>query len=469
MDSIVIVRNGISPLYVQIYSYFKKAIEKGDIAEGEKLPSIRGLTKVLGVSKSTVEMAYQQLFSEGYIENANRARYTVAFLDRSLLEERTKNINLDSNKFLDPLDSLKIEYDFASGEMDPEGFNFTLWKRYVNKALAETQRLVGYGHVQGEEELREQIVRYLYQSRGVMAHSSQVIIGPGIQSLLVVLCSLLKDKHSSIAFEDPGFKNGRRIFAEHDFQIIPVKMGKDGIDMETLKENKTDLVYLSPSHQFPTGTIRSIGKRIAMLAWAENNQGLIIEDDYDSEFRYYGRPVPALKGLDQRGSVVYLGSFSKIIPPSIRISYMVLPKQLLTFYREKAALYKQGSSTTEQLALALFMKDGQLEKQIRRLRKFYQEKRTIFFKSIKENLGEHVILEEKESGLFTVLTVKTDLTSQELKNRALKVGCRVAAIEDYALFNHDEQGFPRLILYFSSIPKDKINEGVGLLKQAWFQ
>lgn len=469
MDNIVIVRTRNSPLYVQIYSYFKAAIEKGEIAEGKKLPSIRGLATALGVSKSTVEMAYQQLLSEGYIENANRARYTVAPLDKFLLKERTKNVNLESNKVLEPWASVKLEYDFASGEMDQEGFNFPLWKRYVNKALTETKRLVGYGHVQGEKELREQIVSYLYQSRGVTAHSSQVIIGPGVQSLLVILCSLLKDKHSSIAFEDPGFKNGRRVFADHDFQIIPIGMGKYGLDMEALEGSGTDLVYLSPSHQFPTGTIMSIGKRTAMLAWAEKNQGLIIEDDYDSEFRYYGQPVPALKGLDQRGSVVYLGSFSKIMPPSIRISYLVLPKELLALYGEKAAIYKQGSSTTEQLALALFMKDGELAKQIRRLRKLYQEKRMIFFKSLKDNLGERVILEEKESGLFTVLDVKSSLTSQELKDRALQAGCRVAAIEDYALLNPSGQNLPRLILYFSSIPKDKIDEGVRLLKQAWFQ
>lgn len=469
MDSIVIARDGNSPLYVQIYTYFKDAIEKGDIEEGEKLPSIRGLTKAIGVSKITVEMAYQQLLSEGYIQNANRARYTVASLDKSLLEERTKNLNQESNKVLDNMNTFKVDYDFASGEMDPKGFNFSLWKKYVNKALTETQRLVGYGHPQGEKELREQIVHYLFQSRGVAADRSQVIIGPGVQSLLIILCSLLRDKHDSIAFEDPGFKNGRRIFLDHGFQIVPVEMGKDGIEIDTLSERDTNLVYLSPSHQFPTGSIMSIGKRITMLSWAEKRKGLIIEDDYDSEFRYYGRPVPALKGLDQRGNVVYLGSFSKIMPPSIRISYMVLPESLLALYKKKISLYKQGSSTTEQLALALFMADGQLEKQIRRLRKLYQEKRVLFLKSIKDNLGERVILEEKESGLFTVLDVKSDLTSQDLKDRALKLGCRIASIEDYSLIGPSGQSLPRLILYFSSIPKDKIDEGIRLLKKAWFQ
>lgn len=217
------------------------------------------------------------------------------------------------------------------------------------------------------------------------------------------------------------------------------------------------LVYVSPSHQFPTGYIMPIGRRNQLLHWAETQDGTIIEDDYDSEFRYYGRPIPALKGLDSRGNVVYLGSFSKVIPPSIRISYMVLPDKFLKIYEKKSSLYNQAASTIEQLALAEFMSDGHLERQIRRLRKLYYEKSRIFFDAVKTILGDNVEITENESGLHTLLTVKSPLSAKELQERALTQGCRIAPVEDY-YWEVPSEKLPQVILYFSKIPAGE-NEG----------
>lgn len=466
MNLIILESKKITPLYIQLYNYFKGEIEGNRLHQGEKLPSIRGLAKSLSISKITVEKAYQQLVSEGYIENSDRSRYTANKLDGFIGKTNPSLMeNQDENRTM--MQKSEVLYDFSSGEMDIDGFDFSLWKRYISKAFLHKERLVSYGNIKGEEELRTEIAKYIQKARGVYTHRSQIIIGAGVQNLLSILCSILKLENNSIAFEEPGFKNGRRIFADNAFKIKPIKMKKDGIDMEELVDSGERLVYVSPSHQFPTGYIMPIGRRNQLLNWAKTRNGTIIEDDYDSEFRYYGRPIPALKGLDTRENVVYLGSFSKVIPPSIRISYMVLPEKFLEIYQEKSSLYNQAASTVEQLALAQFMSDGHLERQIRKLRKLYYEKSRLFFDAIRNILGENVEVNENESGLHTILTIKSELQARELVERALKYGCRVAPIEDY-YWEVAPEKLPQIILYFSKIPATEIKTAIKRLKDAWF-
>lgn len=466
MSLIILESKKVTPLYIQLYQYFKTEIEKSRLLPGEKLPSIRELGKSLSVSKITVEKAYQQLVSEGYIENYDRSRYTVNKLDSFLGKTMPSLINQEQNSQKNTRENI-IRYDFSSGEMDLDGFDFSLWKRYISKSFLQKERLVGYGNIKGEEELREEIVKYIQTSRGVRTHKSQIIIGAGVQNLLSILCSILKLENNSIAFEEPGFKNGRRIFADNAFHIKPIKMKKDGIDMEELASSGERLVYVSPSHQFPTGYIMPIGRRNQLLHWAQSNNGTIIEDDYDSEFRYYGRPIPALKGLDIQGNVVYLGSFSKIIPPSIRISYMVLPEKFLDSYQQKSSLYNQAASTVEQLALAQFMSDGHLDRQIRRLRKLYHEKRRLFFAAIKTILGDKVQVAENESGLHTILTVHSELSAHQLGERGKKQGCSVAPVDDY-YWEATPEKLPQILLYFSKIPTAEMETAIQRLKDAWF-
>ena len=461
---IILQNDSKKPLYVQLYQHFKREIECKKMTAGQKLPSIRNLAQSLSLSKITIEKAYQQLISEGYIESGNRSRHTVCHIEEIAFQTlpRQSAGNQDQSDR-----SRTVRYDFSSGEMDKDGFDFSLWKRCINKVLHETERLASYGAPQGEKELRQQIASYIRLSRGVETTAEEIVIGPGVQSLLKILCSLLKDKHSIIAFEEPGFRNGRRIFADHDFAIVPIGMNKDGIDMNELGSGEAKLLYLSPSHQFPTGHIMPIGKRNNLLNWAEKKNALIIEDDYDSEFRYAGRPIPALKGLDKRGNVVYLGSFSKIIPPSVRISFMVMPPWLLEEYREKSFLFTQAASTLEQLALARFMADGHFDRQVRRLRKLYAEKSILFHKALAEVFGSQAAVSDSEAGLHTVLRINSSYTARQLVERALDRGCAVAAMEDYyfqAVF--EEQ--PQLILYFSKIPAGELRSAVMLLKEACF-
>lgn len=450
------------PLYMQLYRHFRQEIEQGNLKENDKIPSIRGLADSLSISKITVEKAYQQLLCEGYIKNGNRTRYSV----NSFVENAWPSpVAYPPLPTAVPME-VPLQYDLASGEMDTEGFDFPLWKRYINKAFADQNRLMGYGDLQGELELRRQIVAYV-RSRGVNCHQEQVIIGPGVQSLLHMLASILKADYDSIAFEEPGFKIGRRIWEDRGFQIIPVSLKRQGIDTDELAASGAKLVYVTPSHQFPTGYIMPIGERLQLLNWAKQARATIIEDDYDSEFRYFGRPLPALKGLDSEGAVIYTGSFSKIIPPSIRISYMVLPDRLLEIYKKRAPMYNQAASTLEQLALARYMADSHLERQIRRLRKLYNEKHVLFLETLRATFNKKVVIHETESGLHMVLTVKSSFTPKELYHRALSKGCRIALLQDYYL--REAPTTPsQVILYFSKIPAAEIPAALKLLKEAWF-
>ena len=450
------------PLYMQIYHHFRTEIEQNKLKEDYKIPSIRLLAASLAVSKITVEKAYQQLLCEGYIKNGNRARYAVNKFVESASPTPASMVE-------PPIESrveTSLRYDLASGEMDMSGFDFVLWKRYINKVFASQRCLMRYGDLQGELELRRQIVDYV-RSRGVNCHHTQVIIGPGVQSLFNVLAGMLKPSHSRIAFEEPGFKIGRQIWEDRGFQIIPVSLKRDGIDTGELADSGARLVYVTPSHQFPTGYIMPIGERRRLLNWAEQTGSTIIEDDYDSEFRYFGRPLPALKGLDTKGSVIYMGSFSKVIPPSIRISFMVLPNRLIEIYQKKASLYTQATSTLEQLALARYMADGHLERQIRRLRKLYNEKHALFLDNIRTAFGNRIEINETESGLHMVLTVKSDLTPTQLYDSALEKGCRIALLQDYYLGEAPVTP-AQIILYFSKIPATEIPAAIKLLKAAWF-
>lgn len=450
------------PLYMQLYRYFKTEIEHNRLKDGDKLPSIRYLAGNLSVSKVTVEKAYLQLMCEGYIQSCNRSRYSV----NKFVEVAFKSAVTPVAKNYEAAEQSPVLYDFVSGEMDSNGFDFALWKRYINMVFSDKTRLVGYCNNAGEDELRGEIVKYV-RSRGVCCQRGQIVIGPGIQSLLNTLCSILKSENDSIAFEEPGFKHGRRIWADWGFAIIPIPMKKAGLDTDELVNSGTRLVYLTPSHQFPTGYIMPIGERMRLLQWAKAVGALIIEDDYDSEFRYFGRPIPALKALDNEENVVYIGSFSKVMPPSIRISYMVLPDSLLALYKQNSALYNQAASTMEQLALAKYMADGHLERQIRRLRKIYYEKKLLFIAALNSILGDKVQVNETESGLHIVLTVKTALTSQEIYQKALANGCRVALLQDYYLVEPAES-LPQVILYFSKIPSSEMKTAIQRLKEAWF-
>lgn len=459
-------RNTAVPMYLQLYSYLKEEVITGKLVKDTKIPSIRDLSMQLNISKNTVETAYQQLCAEGYIISKPKSGYYVAAIETahaSRNEAAFPNIEQLHDSIIP-----SISYDFRSDYIDQDSFNFPVWKKFINKALRDNKRFLTYGNNQGELNLRTATAKYLRQSRGVNCHPEQIVIGAGVQSLLHLLCGILDPSYQSIAFEDPGFRKAQYIFQDHNFNLIPIPLEKDGINIKVLTQSGAKIVYVSPSHQFPMGSTMPVNKRTLLLKWAQDNNALIIEDDYDSEIRYFGKPIPSLQGLNGGTNVIYVGSFSKTLIPSLRISYMVIPPILLPILKDNLYKYNQTSSAIEQIALSLFMKEGYLEKHIRKLRKLYARKNQILIDAISSIMNRKVSIQGKESGLHILLEIKTGLSLQQVVEKADKAGVKITPVANYYIDSGDAT-FPQILLSYAGIPNEDILPAIRLLNSAWFK
>lgn len=452
------------PIYLQIYEQLKREIIQKSLSSGEKLPSIRRIAEQLSVSKTTVESAFRQLEMEGYIDSKKKIGYFVA--DLSHWAYQTEHTPPDTLKEKLPT---AVQYDFSNDYIDGESFDFALWRKYTNQALREDHnRFFDYGEPQGAYELRWELARYLHQSRGVNCSAEQIVVGAGTQVLLHMLCGLLKEDYHQIGFEEPGFAFGRYVFMDHHMKVVPISLEEDGLSLKELQDEGLKLVYISPSNQFPTGRVMTIQKRMALLAYMAERQGLIIEDDYDSELRYFGRPIPSLQGLDREGLVIYVGSFSKILLPAIRVSYMVLPPKLLPLLTEKINFYNQTASVIEQLTLARFMADGQLEKQIRRTRKIYARKNQLLLEQLEKQMGERIRILGKETGLHVLLEVFCDKDSETIVKAAASVGIKVTSLKAYRFNPLENSRYPLVVMGYGGIKLEQIAPAVEKLAQVWF-
>lgn len=449
-----IQRNGKIPIYEQIYNGLRDDIETGILKAGSRLLSVRRFAETYGVSKITVEQAYGQLAAEGYIKAHNRAPYEVLpiFVDGKINRQQSHKSSKTTSNKSDPF----IKYNFATGDMDPEGFDYKRWKKLINFILREPEELMSYGEEEGEEELREAIAKYLYDSRGVNTTANNIVIAAGTQILLHIIMSLL-------------LKSGLKKIniASREQQVLTQAFIRDRavniIDWDTAinsNKNRANVLYCTPSHSDHRGGVLSIGERLSLLKWAQENDSYIIEDDYDSELRYLGRPISAMHGLDKDGAVIYIGSVSKVLPPSIRISFMVLPADLYKIYQEHISMYRQTAGVLEQLVLAEYINRGEWSKQIRRLRKHYQEKSKYMVSLLKKAFGDKAHVTNPAGGVYVCLTLHSDCPVDELIERAEKAHCSVR-------FAEMEEGNPTFLLSFSSISTNKLQEAVNALATAW--
>ena len=335
------------PLYIQLYSYIRDEITSNRIEKGTKLPSIRSLAKHLNISKITVDNAYQQLIVEGYIESKPKSGMYVLEIEQDLLSHsKIKEIS-----FKTETNSQNYMYDF-NHSIDALGFDFKIWRKLSAQIFdSSSSELLQSGDRQGEWELRQEITKYLRGSRGVLCTPDQIVITSGTQNSLQLICHLTNYKDKSIAVEDPGWPTARFIFNNNGFKVTPIPLDSHGVSLNHLKRSKSKLLYVTPSHQYPAGIVMPITRRLKLLQWARNTDSFIIEDDYNSEFRYGGKPIPALQGLADSSHVIYLGTFSRSLAPSLRISYMVLPSQFMEKYKESMLLYTQSVSRIHQKIL----------------------------------------------------------------------------------------------------------------------
>ncbi|MGE6362940.1 PLP-dependent aminotransferase family protein [Bacillus paramycoides] len=452
-----------TPIYLQIYKYIKREISQGTLPAGKRLPSHRNLALQLNVSRITVESAYQQLIAEGYVESKPKRGIFVAEVDINIM---SKSEQIEAYKTNNNIEE-QYDYDCSQGLIDQKAFPITNWKRALQETLLQYEDdLFAKEDPQGEFVLREHISKYLYHARGVHSSPDQIIIGAGTQPLLWLLLQLLGSK-KEYGIENPGFHRITAMIQSSDLPIHPIPLDDKGIHISALRESGSNVAYVTPSHQFPLGIIMPLSRRLELLRWANDCKGYIIEDDYDGEFRYVGKPIPSLQGLDSNKRVIYMGTFSKSFLPSLRMGYIVLPPHLLKIYHELGGKFKQTVSTMQQLAFATFIQNGDWERHLNRSRTLYKRKHTLLVKSVTNEMGSRVQILGQQSGLHIVLHVHNGMNEQELIHAAAKHRIKLYPLSTYdSVHNLREASY--VLLGFGSIPEDSIETVVKLLKESWF-
>lgn len=452
--------NSSVPLYIQLYNFIKKEIQSGKLESNSKLPSKRKLSKHLEISQNTIESAYEQLITEGYIISKPKKGYYVSEF-QGVINISSINDKYDNKKTV----GKKYKYEFFSSRVDLESFPYTAWRK-INKDIIneENKNLLQIGHSQGDRNLREAISNYLKFSRGVNSSADNIVIGAGTEYLVQILINILgNDK--VYGMEDPGYYKIRKILKTHNIEVKPIKIDTQGIDVENLSKSNVEIIHITPSHQFPTGVIMPISRRMQLLSWAnEKSDRYIIEDDYDSEFRFEGKPIPALQSLDTKEKVIYLGTFSKCFAPSIRIGYMVLPNELIKIYRENFSFLTCTVSRIDQQSLFRFMEEGYFERHLNKMRNIYKKKREFLVSLIKKYLkGTEII--GTNSGLHLLLKVNNGMTEEELIQKAEEKEIKILGLSNSYFKMKDNISI--VFLGYASLAHKEIEEAVILLKEAW--
>ena len=453
-------KSGAIPLYEQIYEQIRVDITDGKLPVGMKLPSKRRLGEFLDVSQTTIEFAYGQLTSEGFISSIPRKGFYVQEIEELAYVQTTDSIDKPGT-----LKQETVEIDFSPGHIDTDSFPFSQWRKYANEVIDQSSKeLLLLGDPHGDIELRQEIARYLYHSRGVNCTPEQIVVGSGTEQLMPLVIRILGED-ATYAIEDPGYPLTHHVFFHNHRDTIPVSVDEEGIDVQSLHQSGATISYVTPSHQFPTGTVLSAARRTALLNWASSHQDhFIIEDDYDSEFRYSGRPIPSLQGMDKGDNVIYLSTFSKSLMPSLRIAYMVLPKVILKRYRDAFIHYASTVPRLDQHILARFMANGQFSRHLNRMRTIYRRK----LRTLTEALlpyAPDVSFSGEEAGMHIIVTVHTNQSEKKLAEAAMNVGIRIYGLNKYRTTPIVEQ--PSFLIGFGGLSDETIRTAIDLLMIAW--
>ncbi|WP_323703400.1 PLP-dependent aminotransferase family protein [Mammaliicoccus sp. Dog046] len=447
-----------TPIYLQLYENIKQNIINNTMQHNEKLPSKRQLSHYLSVSQTTIEHAYQLLCDEGYILSRSRSGFYINDIVNLPVTYKTQlPTESDENESL-------YQYRFKLGAIDKSHFPNDLFRKYAKESFDDHQIcLLDSGHKQGDYNLRKEIRNYIFHSRGVNCLPQQIIIGSSTEQLLSILTDILSDAKYMI--EDPIYKQVRNLLKRKHvpFEFIPVN--SNGIDIEQIIRTDFDVVYITPSHQFPTGVIMDLKRRTQLIKWAsEKNSRYIIEDDYDSEFRYSGRPIPALQSLDNTGRVIYVSTFSKSISPSIRVAYAVLPQELLSIYRKKTNIEGGTVPRHTQYTLGRFMSDGHFERHLNRMRKIYRNKRDIIIRELKKYPDIFSISGEL-TGMHFILTVTNGLSLEDCVHRVEQMNIDIKPLAHYRFKQNDH--IPQFVLGFGGIPDEDLENHIHALIQCF--
>lgn len=461
---ITLPENRTVPLYQSLYSQLKQQIQSGAISPGTKLPSKRKLSEQLGISINTVDTAYCQLEAEGFIQSAPRRGFFV--LETGILPAPPVP-SPQGTPMPEHSSQPRYKIDFSPSGMAREQFPFGVWRRLMKNCWSQyDETLLLRTPPQGDLGLRQAVGDYLYRARGVVCSPEQIIIGAGTDNLLFILSYILSDSFT-LAVENPLYNEAHRLFSRMGHRIVPVPVAPDGIQISALPQEDQVLVYTTPSHQYPLGYAMPIGQRTALLRWSmEGWNRYIIEDDYDSEFRYQSRPIPSLQSIDHQGRVIYLGTFSRSVAPGLRISYMVLPQGLLNLYRKNYSGFSSTVSGFEQVVLREFMLEGHFDTHVSRMRVYYRNRRQCLLDALSP-LRDQVEILGVPAGHHLTLRVQNGMHEAELLASAGARSVRVYPISPYFLGDVPQDYQSTVLLGFGGLQDQEILSGAEALSQAW--
>lgn len=446
-----------TPYYQQLYTYIRDEITSGGIPAGERLPSLRSLSKSTGLSITTIDQAYSQLTVEGYVESRAQSGYYVndlGSMSYGTVPSEPEMFKPELSLFDDSMAANAPELYW-----DYECFDFNKWKKCTSRIINDFPEFLFFeSNPLGEITLRAEIAKYLYLSRGVRCTPEQIIIGAGTQQITGHIATLLRKMGiEHVAMENPGYNPVRNTFRDRGFAITDVQVEPDGLKLEKLPANIKSAAYVSPSNHVFTGAIMPVARRYQLLSWAKENDSYIIEDDYDSELRYFGRPIPALKSLEGSDRVIYLGSFSSTLFAAVRISYMVLPSQLAGMFESISSDYSQTCSKLEQLTLAMFMETGQYHTHIKKLRKLYAQKLSAVTGYLRREASDIVEMRNSQSGINLLIRIDTSGSPEEIKKDAATLGIQLVPLQAKNVY----------LLYYNQIPLAEIPKALQALVSSW--
>ena len=462
---IYLKRDSPMPLYEQIYRAIKTDILSGALEPGARLPATRRLAADLCISRNTVDLAYQQLAIEGYLYALVGSGFRV---EAGVTDHLTHLSQPPLAVLQQHPQSPQIKYDFWFPLIDRAMFPAKAWSKAMQQAEARVNgsAVCTYPDRMGVPALRQALVRYLRDSRGVHCRAEQIVVACGMQFNLELLLKLFPPAEGTVAIEDPCYYGARHVFVANGCRLVPLAVEKDGVSIEALQKSGARLGYVTPSHQFPTGAVLPVRKRLAMLEWAQQNNAYILEDDYDSELRYRSMPVPSLHLLDRSGRVIYAGTFSKSLSPDLRISYFVLPEGLEEQYRKVCGCYTGSVSLTQQYALAELMENGVFERHLNKMRVLCGRRHDAFLDALAQVFGKRVRVLASGAGLHIPVRVAAGKTRRQLIDSAAAAGARVYDMEDCYIAKNAPPD--ELLLGFGGIAPEQYENALLCLRRAWF-
>lgn len=455
-------------MYEQLYDELKENIVSGKYPRDTVLSSVRVMAKELQISRNTVDRAYQQLLAEGYIRSVPGSGYYVEDISNDYFDDILVQRVVEQEVKPKKAKKKKLKYDFKYSSIDSTVFPWAKWKKYVQNAIMDESDLqtIPYEENKGNLGLRECLCSFLNKHRGVVCRPEQVVICPGTQFAIEILSNILPANQYRLAYEEPGYDAMRNIFLTKGYNLTTIPVVEDGLDDTLLSQTNCNLLYMTPSHQFPTGVVTSIKKRNKILKWAYENDAYIIENDYDSEFRYGVIPIPSFQSLDRKNRVIYVGTLSKVMLPSIRCAYLVLPEELLPKYDEIYHYFNSALPSYHQNALRNFIEEGNLEKHIRKMSALNETKYHLLNEALAKYLKDYVQFYDQPSGVHTLARIEK-CTDQQVLIDFLRedYGIGVYGTKAY-YYNSNNAREDIFLIGFNAMSEQEIENGCKYLGEA---